>query len=191
MPEASGRLWLRIPKVWGHIEPWRPISDRQFLTFSMFFVHQIWPGSLKVWPGTLKVWPGSLKVWSSSLKVWPSSLKVWPSSLEVWPSSSNGASSNIPAATAQPRLPPYSAAGAIAAAGPDLKAAGPDLEAAGPDFEAAGPGPDFDAAGPDWGMSPKRVVAGTSGVRRGAPLRGNFFWVFTPDMLVVNSKQLP
>ena len=40
-----------------------------------------------------------------------------------------------------------SAAGAIAAAGPDLKTAGPDFEAAGPDFEAAGPV--FEAAGPD------------------------------------------
>ncbi len=39
-------------------------------------------------------------------------------------------------------------AGAIAAAGPDLKAAGPDFEAAGPDFEAAGP--DFEAAGGGW-----------------------------------------
>ena len=36
------------------------------------------------------------------------------------------------------------AAGAIAAAGPDLKAARPDFEAAGPDFEAAGPGPHAD-----------------------------------------------
>ena len=36
------------------------------------------------------------------------------------------------------------AAGAIAAAGPDLKAAGPDFEAARPDFEAAGPGPHAD-----------------------------------------------
>jgi len=55
----------------------------------MFFVHQIWPGSLKVWPGSLKVWPGSLKVWPGSLKVWPSRSYGASRSLhqDLWPAS--------------------------------------------------------------------------------------------------------
>ena len=101
----------------------------------MFFVHQIWPGSLKVWPGSLKVWPGSLKVWSGSLKVWPS--RSFAASRRC------GGSIRYGAPAWRRRACARAGAAAIAPAGTDFEAAGPDFEAARPGFEASEAHPHF------------------------------------------------